>query len=147
MKFRFALLFAAALPVAAWAKGETLSRKEMIGGCVRLREKAYECKEAFIDAMIDLRRKVQKRIARAAATEEGRAKLREIGLREITEDGSGDLAPRRRRCASVVRKSRPVERAAAQAFEACYAKNDCGERIACLMPLMKKRMRMNQRSR
>jgi hypothetical protein len=130
-----------ALPsVAAAAEDKRLSRGEMIDGCVKMREKAFECKEAFIDAMIDLRAKYQKRIARAIATPEGRAKVKEIGIKEITEDGSGELAPRQKKCAQKARKQRRMPRAAVAPMEACYEKADCAAKISCMMPIMERMM-------
>jgi hypothetical protein len=100
---------------------------------VEMREKAFECKEPFIDAMIDLRMSKAGR----KLTPAERAEMKVIGLREIAEDGSGPRPPREAKCEAMI-KERPgkTDRAALSALRDCYAESDCGKRIACMMPIV-----------
>lgn len=141
-----ALVAAATAPLLALGadkakKPAPIPRDEAIASCVKNREKAYECKEQFIDAMIDMRMRHMPQLAKAGSTPEGRAELKQIGLREITEDGSGDLAPRQAKCGEMFdhMKATPA-REQLDAMAACEAKTDCGERVACMVPLMEKMM-------
>jgi hypothetical protein len=126
-----------ALPGVARAAGDDqpLTEEEMISACVENREKSYECKEPFIDAMIDLRTKQ----AGKTLTPDERAKMKAKGLEEIAEDGAGPLEPRRAKCAAMTNKMKKgpkVQHATLNNLRRCYAEQDCTKRIACMMPIM-----------
>jgi hypothetical protein len=124
-----------ARPPSALAEPE-LGRDEMIAACVENREKSYECKDPFIDAMIDLR---LSRLGKTLSPGERNA-MKSKGLEEITEDGSGPLAPRQAKCAAMVdhlgKKQRKVANAKLDALKGCYAETDCKRRVECMMPIM-----------
>ncbi len=135
---RAAALFSLVLPTLATTASEAkapLTRSEAVEACVKNREKSYECREPFIDAMIELRlRKAGKQVPPAQ-----RAKMRELGLREIAEDGSGPLEPRRAKCEAMVAKmgeGAKMPRSVNDQLEGCYAQTDCQARVACMMPIM-----------
>jgi RNA polymerase sigma factor (sigma-70 family) len=139
---RAAAFFGLVLPTlfATASEGNaTLTRSESVHACVRNREMSYECREPFIDAMMDLRlRKAGKTI-----TPEERAKMRQVGLREIAEDGSGPLEPRKVKCEAMLDKmgsGAGIPRAVHEQLEACYARTDCQARIDCMMPIMERLM-------
>lgn len=126
----------------AKAAAPALSRDEMIDGCVKGREKDFECKEDFIDAMIALRSKHQPEIKKAVDADA--AGTRAQGIKEITEDGSGEIAPRKAKCAEMVDHMTAAGKSYGKAqrteLEACWTKKDCKARIACEMPLLEKMM-------
>jgi hypothetical protein len=119
-----------------------LTRDEMVDGCVKGREKDFECKEEFIDAMIALRSKHQPEIKKAVDADA--AGTRAVGIKEITEDGSGELAPRKAKCEEMVDHMTAAGKSYGKAqkteLEACWTKKDCKARIACEMPLLEKMM-------
>lgn len=133
------LIMAAALavlaPTAATAD-KPASRDEAVAACVKNREQAFACKEPFIDAMIDMRL----RATGKTVPPEQKTKMREKGLAELAEDGSGPLAPRRAKCESVVdgmsERGTNVEPGTLARLDQCYAKKDCKARVACMMPIL-----------
>jgi hypothetical protein len=122
----------------ARAEGAGVSRDEKIAGCVKNREKSFECKDPFIEAMIDLR------ASRGGKPPTGdqRAKMKAKGLEEIEADGSGPLAPRQAKCAAMVDKmdqthnGDAVTKTHLDALDKCYAEQDCPKRVACMMPIL-----------
>jgi len=123
------------LGVARSVTAKEPSRGELIAGCVESREKSFECKDPFIDAMIDLR---LSRSGKTVTTEE-REKMKAQGMAEITEDGSGPLPPRRAKCAALVDQmtsaGRSIRPSIHADLKACYKKTDCRQRVHCMMPL------------
>jgi hypothetical protein len=122
--------------MVARAGDEPATRGELVSACVENREKSYECKEPFIEAMIDLR---ASKSGRTPSPEE-RAQMKAKGIEEITEDGSGPLAPRQAKCAAMIdgmtRQHRKVTRTHLAAFDRCYAQTDCNQRVACMIPVL-----------
>jgi hypothetical protein len=128
-----------ALPLQARAadNDDRASRDEEIAACVENRERSFECKDPFIDAMIDLR------LSRSGkkVTAEERAAMKAKGLEEIAEDGAGPLRPRQGKCAAMVDRltkkgRRTITRAKLAAFKPCYGETDCTKRVSCMMPLL-----------
>jgi hypothetical protein len=83
---RLGALVGAALPAllaGAEVKADPALVEEGVSWCVQMREKVFECKEAFADtnSMIN------------SAPAERRKALRAKFMEEITADGSGPLAP------------------------------------------------------
>jgi RNA polymerase sigma factor (sigma-70 family) len=102
-------------------------------GCVQMREKVYECKDAFAEAFVNQRK----------PPPEQRATLLARAQEEIAADGAGPLEPRRKACEATVSKfMKPGDTESLQrrldgmkkmlAF--CSAKSDCAERVECMLP-------------
>jgi hypothetical protein len=117
---------------------ETVGRDEHVAGCVTMLEKSYQCREIFIDAMMRLRASHHS----PDIPQDQWAAAREIGLRELAEEGSGPLEERRARCAANVDGGQMprITRADADQMNACLAKTSCDERVACMMPVLERTM-------
>jgi hypothetical protein len=135
----------------ARAESAGVSRDEKIAACVKNREKSFECKDPFIEAMIDLRASHGGK----PPTGEQRAKMKAKGLEEIAADGAGPLAPRQAKCAAMVdnmdkatdqtHRSDAVAKAQLEALDKCYAEQDCPKRVACMMPILGELMSPNKK--
>jgi RNA polymerase sigma-70 factor (ECF subfamily) len=101
--------------------------------CVQMREKVFECKDAFAQAFVDKHNPPPER----------RAAMLARTLEEIVADGSGPLPPRKKACEQTVQKMlRPEnEKVLRDKLEGmrkllafCAAKSDCAERVECMVP-------------
>jgi hypothetical protein len=116
------------------AAAETLSDDEGLTMCAEALPKQLACKEDFCVAMVQLRTRGNKKDDLKAME----AKC----LKEISVDGTGDLATRKERCAGWI-KNRPkmsMKRADAKEMDACWSKATCKEKIDCWSPKMGKMM-------
>jgi RNA polymerase sigma factor (sigma-70 family) len=129
---RATILFGVAIPALVSA-GETAPklRDAAISGCMEMREKIFECKEAFAEVFT------------AGVPPEGRNVLRRKAIEEMTADGSGAVQPRRDKCTAAIDKDGrlPSSKEQIEAWERslrnCWAQPDCTTRAACLMPILK----------
>jgi hypothetical protein len=121
------------------SRADALPLEEATELCIRLHEEAFVCKEEFIDLVIDLRGKYDPRFAKVLASREGRAAAKAEGLKEAVADGSGELEPRRRKCARYAAHGPPVPKADRPFLQACYTKPSCLERVACMKPVLERR--------
>jgi hypothetical protein len=117
-------------------KAQPTTREELIDLCVKAREHDFECKEQFIDSMIALRVKHQPQMKKLA--EQDLAAIKIQGIKEITQEGSGPIEPRRALCAEahddLKSRNSPLEKFVA--VEKCAQIKDCSARMKCEMPLL-----------
>jgi RNA polymerase sigma factor (sigma-70 family) len=101
--------------------------------CVQMREKVYECKDAFAESFVN----------RHKPTPEQRAALLARAYEEIVADGSGPLEPRKKACEATVNKMLKAEEpeilnrkleGMKKLLAFCAAKTDCNERVECMVP-------------
>lgn len=125
------MMLVAGLPAVASGSALADPLQEGIDLCVAMREKIFECKDAFATAFV----------ARLNAPAEQQSALRKKALEEITADGSGPLEPRQRACAETAKsKGAPPPEKVKEwkaKLEACFVKTDCNERVACMQPVVK----------
>jgi hypothetical protein len=99
--------------------------------CVQMRERIYECKEAFADKIL----------AQKNPPAEQRAALRKKVIDELTADGSGPLEPRRQSCEGMGRGGKNLGNewlaTARKKLDSCSAMTDCQARLSCIQELMK----------
>lgn len=124
---------AAILSFAADNSGP-VTRDEYIDTCERNRESAYACRDQYVDAEIDARRREDPNPG-PPLTPEQRKKLRAMGMEEITVAGSGPVALRRSQCARKYEEARasnalPTEKDR-QDMLACFALKDCAAKVKC----------------
>lgn len=111
------------------------SREELVRQCVAFGEHAARCSEALIDPILDMKARYFPDLAAAIATPEGRARTRNVGLREFQQDGEGPLQPRELRCKQRLSgMGSDVTRAQAARIERCGAPSDCETWTRCVMP-------------
>ncbi len=71
---------------------------------------------------------------------EERARTRDKAMRDLVERGSGPMERKRAVCEKLVGQMGPRAlqgvKAEGPTLKACYAKGDCKERIACIMPII-----------
>jgi RNA polymerase sigma-70 factor (ECF subfamily) len=136
---RAAVFLGVVLPsLAAGAEGaqDAALESSVVGACVELHEKMNECRDLFVDTMLDLH------LAKAGqkVTPEQRAKMREKLVRDLTEMGTGPLEPRQARCKVMVEKMgehhRKVAESRGSSLKACYSQPDCQARLACMKPIL-----------
>jgi hypothetical protein len=99
--------------------------------CVQMRERIYECKEAFADKIL----------AQRNPPAEQRDALRKKIIDELTADGSGPMEPRRRSCEGMARAGKDLGKewltTARKKLDSCSAMTDCRSRLGCIQELMK----------
>jgi hypothetical protein len=129
---RAAALVGAAL--AAGAQAHAALGDDAVNFCLQVREQVFACKDEFAEAFV----------ARRNPPPEQRMALWGQALAEITEDGSGALEPRQRKCQEWTDKKRGQfgggdGRARLVALQkqvaACTAKAACTARVECMMSL------------
>jgi RNA polymerase sigma-70 factor (ECF subfamily) len=135
---RLGALVGTALPILlanADVRADAALVEEGVNWCVEMREKVFECKEAFADA--------NPMISNAPADK--RQALRAKFLEEITADGSGPLSPRQEKCRAMSGKLATANPDEARAkldgmkklLAFCAAKEDCAARVECMSPFLK----------
>jgi RNA polymerase sigma factor (sigma-70 family) len=135
-----AIFLGVVLPsLAAGAEGANQNaglEEAVVNACLEMHEKMYECRDPFLDTMLDLH------LSRAGhkVTPEQRAKMREHALRDLTETATGPLERRQARCKSMVEKMgerhKKVAESKGSSLKACYAEQDCQARVACMRPIL-----------
>jgi RNA polymerase sigma-70 factor (ECF subfamily) len=135
-----AVFFGVVLPsLAAGADGATQNvalEQSVTAACMELHERGNECREQFVDVMLDLHlAKSGKKVTPAE-----RAKLRERAMAEATESGTASVERRRARCKAMASQMGEHHKKTAEskgpALKACYAETDCNARVACLRPIL-----------
>jgi hypothetical protein len=131
-------LAAAKKKTAKSAHAQTLSQDELVAGCMAVREKAWQCKDPFIDAMMALR----DRHAAPSIPKDQWAAAREQGLRELEADGSGPVEPRQKRCADAVAAGMmsSLSQKDGDDMNACLAKTSCADRVPCMIGVLERTM-------
>jgi hypothetical protein len=135
---RAAVFFGVVLPaLSAGAKGgngDAALEEAVIDACLQVQEKTFECKEVFVDAMLD--HHVKK--SGASLTPEERAKMREARLKDIVAGVSGTVERRRGVCKKLIDRmgERAKEEAKGSSLKTCLAEPDCQARTRCLMPII-----------
>src|SRR5439155_1879966 len=133
-----------AIPLSSLAaESDVMSDDEMLTACAEALPQQKECKAEFCTSMVDMRSKSDPRFKGADA-----AKLKEMKetcLKEIENDGSGDLAARKKRCSdwTAQRGKMTLKRTDHSEMQACWKKAACGERIACWGPVFGRVMAAN----
>jgi len=101
-----------------------------------MNEKSYECREEFVDAFVDMRAGHAKK----PLTPEERARMRDKAMRDLVERGSGPMERKRAVCEKLIGQmgARALQgvKSEGPSLQACYARNDCKERVACIMPII-----------
>jgi hypothetical protein len=124
------VFFGVALPalVAAAEEGKPLSRDDAIAFCVEFRERTVVCKEELSYVFADM--------MPAGTSAENKEKVRQKALKEIEEDGTGPLEPRRAKCAAHVDRGLTFTQGDVKSGRACMAEKDCKKAVACIQPLL-----------
>jgi RNA polymerase sigma-70 factor (ECF subfamily) len=123
-----ATFFGILLPalVASAEDSKRLTPDETIDFCVEMREKQFTCKEVIADV----------RVSRVPADK--REGSRRMVLKEITEDGTGPLEPRKAKCATDLKLPKAawigfLTKADVAAIRSCNVEKDCKNGVACWM--------------
>jgi hypothetical protein len=98
------------------------SREEGIANCVQAKEIVVQCKDEMADFFA------------AMVPAERRACVRAKALKEIVEEGSGPLEPRRAKCGLDYDRGKQMGRVTAadlKAMQACDKESGCKARVAC----------------
>lgn len=127
-------------PAPAASEEGTVPLEQATAMCVRLHEEAARCTEPFIDQLLELRAKYDPAFAQLLADPQQREEIRRIGIAETLEDGTGDLARRQARCTEYARNGPPAPASDPSTLEACYRQPDCASRVACMRPVLERRM-------
>jgi RNA polymerase sigma factor (sigma-70 family) len=118
---------------AAEAAQDAALEQAVVDACVELHERMYECRDPYIDAMIDLH------LGGKRISPEEKAKLREHLMQGLTETATGPLEKRQARCKSMLSQAGERHRKVAEArwpsLRACYKEQDCQARVACMKPI------------
>jgi hypothetical protein len=110
-----------ATPAAA-EDSKAPNREEGIALCVQAKEIVVQCKDEMADFFA------------AMVPAEKRDSVRGKALKEIVEEGSGPLEPRRAKCGVDFDRGRQMGRVTAadlKAMQACDKERDCKARVAC----------------
>jgi hypothetical protein len=137
-----AVFFGVVLPALGAGAGQAEDDRKLeqlaVAACVEMNEKSYECREEFADAFVEMRVKH----AKQPPTPQERAKLREKGLRDLELRGSGSTERKRAICEKMIGQMGVRAKQSVQehhpSLQACYAKDDCKQRIACIMPIIER---------
>jgi RNA polymerase sigma factor (sigma-70 family) len=139
-----AVFFGVVLPsLAAGADGATQGaalEQSVIAACLELHEKGYECRDVFVDVMLDMH------LAKSGrkVTPAERAKLRERAMAEAVDNGKASLERRQERCKVMVgqmgEKPKKTAESRTPKLKACYAEQDCKARVACMAPIIEELM-------
>jgi hypothetical protein len=135
-----AVFFGAVLPAlsagAERAEDDRKLEEVAVAACVELNEKSYECRDEFVEALLDLRLAQTKK----KLTPEERARQRDRDLRDLIERGSGPIERKRAICQRMISqmgvRATEAVKSVSPPLRSCYTKNDCKERVACIMPLI-----------
>ena len=137
---RAAVFLGVVLPsLAAGAEGASQNaalEQTLVDACLEMHEKMYDCRDDFVDTMLDLH------LAKAnqKVTPEQRAKLRDKALRDLAENGTGPLERRQARCKSMLQgmgeRHKKVAEEKTSSIKACYVEKDCKARVACMKPIL-----------
>jgi RNA polymerase sigma factor (sigma-70 family) len=127
---KLAAFFGVALPalVAAAQDEKPLSRDENIAFCMEFRERTVVCKEELSHLFAEM--------APPSTTPEQRERIRQKALKEIEQDGTGPVEPRRAKCAASVDRGFSFTQGEVKAGRACMAEKDCKKSVACMRPHM-----------
>ena len=125
---RAVALFGVLLPALAASAEDSarLSPVETIDFCIEMREKMAACKDVVADI----------RSSRVPADK--REGTRQMILKEITEDGTGPLEPRKAKCATDLKLPKAIwishiNKADVRAIRSCDIDKDCKMGVACWM--------------
>jgi hypothetical protein len=124
-RYSFILLGLFSLLPAAPATAEdpkAPNRDETISLCVQAKEIVVQCKDEMADFFA------------AMVPAEKRASVRAKALKEIVEEGSGPLEPRRAKCGVDFDRGKRMGRVTAadlKAMQTCDKERDCKARVAC----------------
>jgi hypothetical protein len=101
-----------------------------VATCVSLREKIFQCKEAFADD----------HVARVHAGPQERETVHSRVLADISGGGGGPLSDRQAACAHDLAGDGPWSRSwlagHARALDGCAAEKRCPARVACMVPIL-----------
>lgn len=109
-------------------------KKDLVGSCVKAREKAASCRTEIVDEWIAVRAKYNPDIAEALATPDEKAKLRAVALEEFEKDGTGPLEPRVEACTQLATHVPPQVLELFRTFSACTSRSTCDEYRKCVIP-------------
>ena len=135
-----AVFFGVVLPALGAGAGQAEDDRKLeqlaIAACVEMNEKSYECREEFVDAFVDMRAAH----AKQPPTAEERARMRDKAMRDLVDRGSGPPERKRAVCEKLIGQMGVRAKQGVQthhpSLQACYAKPDCKQRIACIMPII-----------
>jgi RNA polymerase sigma factor (sigma-70 family) len=135
-----AVLLGVVLPALGAGAGQTEDDRKLeqlaIAACVEMNEKSYECREEFVDAFVELRAGH----SRKPMTAEEQAKMRDKAMRDLVERGSGPMERKRAVCEKLIGQMGPRALQGVKThhptLQSCYTRNDCKERVACIMPII-----------
>jgi hypothetical protein len=135
-----AVFFGVVLPALGAGAGQAEDDRRLeelaIGACVEMNEKSYECREEFVDAFVELRASH----AETPMTPEERARMRDKAMRDLVQRGSGPSERKRAICQKLIGQmgTRALEGVKTHhpTLQSCYAKTDCKQRVACIMPII-----------
>ncbi len=113
-------------------------KKDLVGSCVKAREKAAACRMEIVDDWIAVRAKYNPDIAEAMATPDDKAKLKAVALEEFEKDGSGPLEPRVEACTQLANHVPAKMLDSIRAFEACTSRSTCDDYRKCVIPAFEK---------
>jgi RNA polymerase sigma-70 factor (ECF subfamily) len=121
------VLFGLVLPTLASA-GEAdkpLPREQAVDTCVWYKEVALQCRNELADFFVAA-------FAKPDTPPEAKERLRERALKEIVDEGSGPVAPRREKCGKDVDK-RPITYGDLATLKKCAARvgDDCKAAVEC----------------
>jgi RNA polymerase sigma factor (sigma-70 family) len=133
---RAAVFFGVVVPALTAAGNEAALEDAVIAGCLEMAERSHECKDAFVDAILD--RQLEK--SGTTLTAAARAAVREARLRVYENGVTGPLEYRRERCRQTIEAMDPHAKTVAHAkqrpLRACYAEPDCTVRARCFVDVL-----------
>ena len=134
---RAAVLFGVVVPALASAAGEVALEDAIINGCLEMQQRSFECKDAFVDAILEL----QLEKTGGSLTPAQRAQVREVRLQVADKGMAVPLEQRREGCKSFVDQLEPPTRNVAywktRPLNACYAEQNCNARVQCMVAVLK----------
>ena len=135
---KLAAFFGVALPalVAAAQDEKPLTRDENIAFCVEFRERTVVCKEELSHMFANM--------MPPSTPPEQKERVRQKALKEIEEDGTGPVEPRRAKCAASVDHGFSFTQSEVKAGRACLDEKDCKKSVACMQPLVETKHRKSR---
>ena len=130
---RAAAFFGVSLPVLVAASEESAFEADVISVCLEMQERAFECRDAFVDTLLD------HQLAQTGGhlTPAERAAVREARLRVYERDVERPLDQRRAGCQSFMdrldRPTREVAKVHHRPLRGCLAVADCNARASCVV--------------
>jgi RNA polymerase sigma factor (sigma-70 family) len=128
---RAAVFFGVALPALAAAADEAALEAEVISACLEMQERAFECKDAFVDTVLDH----QLALTGDHLTPAERLPVREARLRVYKQEAERPLDQRRAGCKSFIdrldRPTRAVAKIHSRPLRSCLASAECSARATC----------------